>query len=128
MDSNLMAISPVFTEPAAIVSDAVHMFQLECRKDGIDLSFAEDPSLKKLNAQYVMMDPSRALQVLINLIANAMKFTRDRPKREIEVRVGASMRRPQQGCAGLTFAPITSQTSSLLDSPDWGKGKSVHVW
>lgn len=63
MDSNLMTISPVRTGPSQVVSDAVHMFELECQKDGIRLTFTEDPSLKILGAQTVMMDPSRALQV-----------------------------------------------------------------
>ena len=63
MDSNLMTISPVRTAPAQVVSDSVHMFELECQKDGIQLRFTEDPSLRVLGAHDVMMDPSRALQV-----------------------------------------------------------------
>lgn len=128
MDSKLMTITPVRTEPATIASDAVHMFQVECQRDGINLTFIQDPSLKALNAESVMMDPSRALQVLINLITNAIKFTRGCPRREIEIRVGASKRRPQQGCAGLTFATVTSQASPLSKSPGWDEGTNVYVW
>jgi signal transduction histidine kinase len=128
MDSNLMTISPVRTEPAAIVSDAVHMFELESRKDGIDIKFFEDSSLRILGAQYVMMDPSRTLQILINLITNAIKFTRDRLRREIEVSVGATLDRPGETWDGVKFAPITTSAGSLLEKDDWGHGTMVHVW
>jgi signal transduction histidine kinase len=36
MDSNLLATTPVRAEPAVIVADAVHMFQIECSKDDQD--------------------------------------------------------------------------------------------
>jgi C4-dicarboxylate-specific signal transduction histidine kinase len=45
------------------------------------MTFAEDPSLRDVGALYVMMKPSRVLQILINFITNAINFTRDQPKR-----------------------------------------------
>lgn len=128
MDSNLMTISPVRTNPAAIVSDAVHMFELECQKDNISIQFIEDPSLRSLGVHYVQMDPSRTLQVLINLITNAIKFTRDRQIREIKVTIGATMNRPDDTCKNLTFAPVTTPIDPLLNNEDWGQGRTVYVW
>lgn len=128
MDSNLMAITPVRVEPASVVAEAVHMFEVECQKDSIDLSLTEDPSLRELGAQYVMMDPSRALQVLINLVTNAIKFTRDRPIRRIEISLGASLDRPTRNSRDISWANVTTSASGLLDNEEWGGGREVYIW
>jgi signal transduction histidine kinase len=63
LDSNLILITPIRVQPVAVVAEAVKMFEVESSKDGIELSFVEDPSLLITGATWVMMDPSRLLQV-----------------------------------------------------------------
>jgi signal transduction histidine kinase len=63
LDSNLILITPIRVQPVAVVAEAVKMFEVESSKEGIDLSFFEDPSLSITGASWVMMDPSRLLQV-----------------------------------------------------------------
>ncbi|KAK8050223.1 hypothetical protein PG994_011953 [Apiospora phragmitis] len=129
MDSNLMAIAPVRVEPAQVISEAVHMFELECKKDGIELIFIEDPSVRQMRAEYVMMDPSRTLQVLINLLTNAIKFTRDRPMRRIVVCLGASAEPPSSdSSSGTSYAAVTTESTGLLDNSEWGLGLPVYMW
>ncbi|KAK8113879.1 hypothetical protein PG999_005948 [Apiospora kogelbergensis] len=129
MDSNLMAIAPVRVEPSKTISEAVHMFELECKKDGIHLAFIEDPSVREMRAEYVMMDPSRTIQVLINLLTNAIKFTRDRPTRRITVRLGASAERPSSdGSSGISYATDTTDSARLLNNAEWGLGLPVYIW
>lgn len=41
---------------------------LECAKDDIDLEFRQDPSLREVSGMWSMMDSSRFLQVLLNLL------------------------------------------------------------
>jgi signal transduction histidine kinase len=66
LDSNLILITPMRVQPAVVVSDALKMFDVECTQMQITLKFEEDKTLKGL--EWVMMDPSRLLQVLINLL------------------------------------------------------------
>lgn len=129
MDSNLMTIAPVRVEPCQVIAEAVHMFELECKKDGISLTFSEDPSVRQLRAEYVMMDPSRTLQILINLLTNAIKFTRDRPVRRIAVRLGASAERPSSdSSSGISYASVTTDSTGLLENSEWGLGHPIYMW
>ncbi|KAK8137951.1 hypothetical protein PG984_001331 [Apiospora sp. TS-2023a] len=129
MDSNLMTIAPVRVEPCQVIAEAVHMFELECKKDGISLTFSEDPSVRQLRAEYVMMDPSRTLQILINLLTNAIKFTRDRPVRRIDVRLGASAEPPSSdSSSGISYASVTTDSTGLLENSEWGLGHPIYMW
>jgi signal transduction histidine kinase len=63
LDSNLMLITPMRVQPTAVVAEAVKMFEVECSKENIHLTFSEGSSLSQTGADWVMMDPSRLLQV-----------------------------------------------------------------
>jgi signal transduction histidine kinase len=63
LGSNLIAITPVIVNPVNVVTEAVKMFEAECNKENIQLSFRTDPSLAEENAHLVRLDPSRLLQV-----------------------------------------------------------------
>jgi signal transduction histidine kinase len=52
------------------------MFDAEIKRAEAKLDFIEHHSLSDLNVQWVLLDCSRVLQVLINLVTNAIKFTK----------------------------------------------------
>lgn len=66
LDSNLILITPVRVQSAVVVSDALKMFDVECGQMNIKLEFRRDPTYE--GYEWVMLDPSRLLQVLINLL------------------------------------------------------------
>jgi signal transduction histidine kinase len=66
LDSNLILITPIRVQPTVVVSDAMKMFLVECQQMDIQLEFVEDKSINEL--EWVLLDPSRLLQVLINLL------------------------------------------------------------
>lgn len=67
LDSNLILITPMRVQPAVVVSDAVKMFEVECNHSDINLTFDVDETFKCV--EWAMLDPSRLLQVLINLLS-----------------------------------------------------------
>lgn len=75
LDSNLILITPIRVRPTVVVEDAVKMFEIECAKEGISLTFAEDDSLYSVGAIWVMMDPSRVLQVCFTTSLCGIKLT-----------------------------------------------------
>lgn len=67
LDSNLILITPMRVQPAVVVSDAVKMFEVECNQSDIKLTFDVDETFQGI--EWAMLDPSRLLQVLINLLS-----------------------------------------------------------
>lgn len=66
LDSNLILITPVRVQSSVVVSEALKMFDVECSQMDIQLEFQKDTSFE--GYEWVMLDPSRLLQVLINLL------------------------------------------------------------
>jgi signal transduction histidine kinase len=66
LDSELIVITPVRVQPSVVVLEAMKMFDVECQQMDIKLDFHEDQSARDFT--WGMLDPSRMLQVLINLL------------------------------------------------------------
>ena len=84
---------PIDTRTLAM--DVVSMFERSCRDKGIELSVQIDETLPR----YVMGDPIRIKQVLINLVSNAYKFT-DRGA----IRIGLRLASESSQAATLRFS------------------------
>jgi signal transduction histidine kinase len=66
LDSNLITITPTRVQSTVVVSEALKIFDVECSQMDIKLEFQKDDALE--GRDWVMLDPSRLLQVLINLL------------------------------------------------------------
>ncbi|KAL1598606.1 hypothetical protein SLS60_007746 [Paraconiothyrium brasiliense] len=119
LDSKLLLITPILVQPSLIVSEAMKMFEVECSQMQIRLVFQEDESLSEF--EWVMIDPSRMLQVLIKLLTNAIKFTKDREIRNVTVTLGGSWTHTHIEDHSMTFAKDTHSQFNICDEPEWAK-------
>ncbi|EME50032.1 hypothetical protein DOTSEDRAFT_68780 [Dothistroma septosporum NZE10] len=96
LDSRLVEICPAPANPREVVQDALKIFQGELRAIGATMNFLEDASLKQLQVDWLLLDSHRMLQVLINLVTNAIKAVKDRPWPRVTVKLSATAESPCQ--------------------------------
>lgn len=127
LDSALLLVTPCDVMPKTVVQRALKMFDGEVHTADIELNFKIDESIEKFGIEWVRLDPSRLLQVLINLTTNAIKFTTTQEKRIINVTLAASLERPSKNGNVVSYFPPRSKKKDLTKSPDWGSGEKVYL-
>ena len=127
LDSNLLLITPVPVQPVAVIHRAMSMFKPEVQAKDIEFSFHAHSSLESLDIDWVNLDPSRLLQITVNLITNAIKFTTGSPKRTISVHLGASLDQPELQAEGFEYVPTRSSLVDITAGEDWGGGELLYI-
>jgi signal transduction histidine kinase len=125
LDSKLLVISPLIIQPAALLQDVYKMFKEEASKSEVKLDVRCDPSFTELKVDYAILDPSRVLQVLINLLTNAIKFTSSQSIRKVEVIMGASMELDET--QGIQYVPQKALRPNFLNEGEWGNGEIFYL-
>ena len=128
LDSALLLVTPVDVRPASIVQQTLKMFEGELHTADIKMEFKIDRSVNELEVDWVRLDPSRLLQVLINLTTNAIKFTTSQAKRIITIILSASFDPPSRLSAGfVSYIPSRSMRTDATDGKDWGSGEALYL-
>jgi signal transduction histidine kinase len=125
LDSKLLVISPIVLQPTALLQDAYKMFKDEAHKAQVSLEAHCDSSIAQMNIGYAVLDPSRVLQVLINLLTNAIKFTQTQAERKVEIIMSASALK--EGEPGIQYVPHKSLRSDFLDQQEWSGGDVIYL-
>ena len=81
------------------------MFRMQSTRARIKRTLDVDASIKRLQIDWVQFDPSRVLQILINLLTNALKFTTSEGNGSVRVILSASVFRPVEVKSGIWYIP-----------------------
>lgn len=72
MDAGKLSLEPVAFDPAALVESAIEYLTVSAEEKGLRLAWSVDAAVPS----GLVGDPARLRQVLVNLVANAVKFTK----------------------------------------------------
>ncbi|KAH6720725.1 putative histidine kinase M3YPp [Leptodontidium sp. MPI-SDFR-AT-0119] len=126
LDSDLLIITPIDVQPISTIQASLKMFDVEVQNNDIDLRFQVDDSYSQLAVDWVKLDPSRLLQVLINLVTNAIKFTTTESRRRIVIKLGAS-HEPPPTSSSIEYLPRTTNRRDMTRGSAWGTGEHVYL-
>ncbi|KAK6003602.1 hypothetical protein QM012_009373 [Aureobasidium pullulans] len=128
LDSNLLQISPSTVKVKTLLHDVEKMFEAEAQRSNVQLATQAHASLEQLEVNWVMLDPGRVQQVLINLLTNAIKFCKKKSQRQVTIRVGASKIRPSENVLPhVDFVVAHSLHDSVYDDPKF-EPQSFYLW
>ncbi|KAF2729271.1 hypothetical protein EJ04DRAFT_537938 [Polyplosphaeria fusca] len=127
LDSGLLVITPIDTQPESVAHHAFKMFESEAKASGVEMRFTVESSFRDFHVDWVSLDPTRMLQVLINLITNAVKFTRLESVREVTVSIAASNSEPQSVPNGVEFVHPRLSAEDAHLKEDWKRGETCYL-
>ncbi|KAI4842173.1 hypothetical protein E4T44_07466 [Aureobasidium sp. EXF-8845] len=136
LDSNLLVLSLERARVPTIMETALKMFEKEIEHAKIVANMEIDQSYVNLGLNYVLVDPSRLLQVIINFLSNSIKFTKFEKERRITLKLAASVTKPTEKDFGIAFLSprkdLTKDTSMpttpTLAVPEFGLGDEVYIY
>lgn len=122
LDSALIAILPTSFRSESVKEEAMRMFKAEFASNGIDVETVID-DMEHAMTDYLVGDSSRVMQVLVNLLTNAIKFTRTEPVRKMQICYGAANAAPLASKFGDGFAWSTTQHTDPTLNSEYGTGR-----
>lgn len=126
LDANLLEICSASFSVDSLLKQLRNTFVSEAQHARVTLTIHTDPSVDALKVEWVRADSGRIMQVLVNLITNAIKFTKDMPStRIVTATIGVSRSRSAAFSSDMIMAEsLDSTRHDVAEAAD----KSLYLW
>ena len=95
LDSQMLSITPTTASPSVVIDNTMKIFEGVATGKKIKLAAGRvSDSLDLRHVNHVYVDTTRLMQLIINMVSNAIKFTATQTTREISVMYGVRAQRP----------------------------------
>lgn len=118
VDSGMLSIAPVEVQPEKILSKSLRIFETGLVRADIAMESVVGESYQALGIDWVLLDSVRFMQMLINLITNAMKFTQTEDERRITVTLDARQERPMHSGQHIRYMMKPEEQATPSSDPD----------
>ncbi|OZJ05802.1 hypothetical protein BZG36_00873 [Bifiguratus adelaidae] len=109
---NLVVLSHQNFDPDEEIQNILRMFETELKRKDIESKFVIGEGYTQARVRFVKGDPTRLGQVVINLLANAIRFTEKSSRKIITIKIDAE---PVKAADKLNL-PVMARTVSPLPS------------
>jgi signal transduction histidine kinase len=128
LEYTMLSVSPIPVQLPVLVQKWMKMFEAQISFSDIKVTVHSLPFLKVHNIDWVLCDELRIQQIFINLLTNAIKFTKSEMKREIRVEYGAVLMDPRLAFPkAIKWAPSQRDIKDLTLNPEWGLGQQLYL-
>ncbi|PBP18581.1 hypothetical protein BUE80_DR010636 [Diplocarpon rosae] len=127
LEYTMLSVSPAPVLAPTLVSKWMKMFEAQVLFHDITMRTTPHSSLASHVDDWILCDESRVQQIFINLMTNAIKFTKAERRREITVEYGVTATDPRASFSNdLRWAPYLKAAEDLTDNAEWGLGEPLY--
>lgn len=126
MEAGLLPLSTEETRIVDILESTMKIYQREMRISEIAVDMQIHDSIFVHNVESAELDGGRFSQIIINLVSNAVKFTKSQSRRAIGISITASTSR-EDPLSCITYMPVLSAGRDRTSQWSWTDSSTVFV-
>jgi signal transduction histidine kinase len=128
MEYTMLSVSPLPVQLPVLMQKWMKMLETQISSSDIQISVHAQPSLETVGMEWILCDELRIHQIWLNLVQNAIKFTKSEMKREIRVEYGAVLKDPESSFSNqIQWARDQRELKDLTLNPEWGFGQQLYL-